>query len=554
MRQRCNGLGTRASEGERLKRQPNPKALIFTKPQRCRHDRTNLVHVGDKVGVGREVVGIGPGSQMDRLFTGQACVDLFGDHRQERRRQLQEVDEHRVERVISVLLVVGHIWTPEAVSASADVPVVERVEERADLLGRPGEVVGLHAVGGGFDDRAHLGEDVLVELVGRVGAHLRLVAVDVRVEREERIRVPHGQHDLAGHLVDAAIRNAGIATTNDVRVHEVPAQRVGALLVEDLGGLGVVAELLRQLLAIFGEKDAVTDHVLERRLVEQRASKNVQRVEPAAGLVDVLDDEIGRVVLFKPLLVLEWIVHLGEWHRAALEPAVEHLGHAAHHRLAGRVVGVRANQLVDVGTMQVGRADAEVGFELVEAAIDIDAWVLGVITAPHRDWRTPETVAADRPVACAFEPLAEAAVLHVVGNPVDVLVQLDQAITEIGDLHIPTWQGAVDDRRVGAPAVRIVVLVRLVSDQATKVLDVADDVAVGLEDVAALKVRDLGGEAALVVHWHDHAHVVLFGDSLVVFAKAGRRVDNAGALFGLDKVARHDPESVEVVTIGEVGE
>ena len=129
----------------------------------------------------------------------------------------------------------------------------------------------------------------------------------------------------------------------------------------------------------------MTDDVLERRTVEQRRGEHVERVEPAPRLVDVFDDEVGREVFVEPVLVLERVVHLGERHRARLEPAVEDLGHAAHHRRAGRVVGVGAHEFVDVGTVQVGRADAEVGLKFVEAAVAVHAGIVGVVADPHGD-------------------------------------------------------------------------------------------------------------------------------------------------------------------------
>jgi hypothetical protein len=87
--------------------------------------------------------------------------------------------------------------------------------------------------------------------------------------------------------------------------------------------------------------------------------------------------------------------------------------------------------------VQVGGADAEVALELVERAVDVDPRVRRVVAHPHRDRRAPEAVAADRPVAGALEPLAELAVADVLGHPVDLLVELDHAVAEGGDLHVP---------------------------------------------------------------------------------------------------------------------
>ena len=118
----------------------------------------------------------------------------------------------------------------------------------------------------------------------------------------------------------------------------------------------VVAPRLGHLLPVVAEHDAVRHAGAERRPVEQRGGQHVQRVEPAAGLPVVLDDEVARVVVLEPLAVLERVVHLGVRHRAGLEPAVQHLRHPAHGRAPGRVVRVRPGQLVDVRPVQVVRA------------------------------------------------------------------------------------------------------------------------------------------------------------------------------------------------------
>ena len=132
--------------------------------------------------------------------------------------------------------------------------------------------------------------------------------------------------------------------------------------------------------------------------VEQGGGQDVEGVEPAAGLADVLHDEVTRVVRLEPLDVLEGVVHLGEGHRPGLEPAVQDVGDAAHHRLARGVVGVGTHEGVDEGPVQVGDLDAEVALELGVGAVDVGARVVGVVADPHRDGGAPEPVAGDRPV------------------------------------------------------------------------------------------------------------------------------------------------------------
>ncbi len=95
----------------------------------------------------------------------------------------------------------------------------------------------------------------------------------------------------------------------------------------------------------------MADDVLERRTVEEGTGQHVKCVEPAARLVDVFDDEVGREVILEPLGIVERVVDLGEGHRPGLEPAVEDLVDAAHHRLTGGVVGIGADEVVDARPM-----------------------------------------------------------------------------------------------------------------------------------------------------------------------------------------------------------
>jgi hypothetical protein len=136
---------------------------------------------------------------------------------------------------------------------------------------------------------------------------------------------------------------------------------------------------------------------LKAGTVEQRGGQHVHGVEPAAGLADVLDDEVAREVRLRtagsavePVPVLERVVHLGVRHRAGVEPDIQHVLDPAHGRLAGRVIGIGPGQLVDVGPVQVGRPHPEVAFQLVQAAVHIGARVGRVVGHPDRDRGCPQ--------------------------------------------------------------------------------------------------------------------------------------------------------------------
>jgi hypothetical protein len=211
-------------------------------------------------------------------------------------------------------------------------------------------------------------------------------------------------------------------------------------------------------------------HDLNAGPVEQRRREDVQRVEPAAGLADVLDDEVAREVVLEPVGVLERVVHLGERHRARVEPHVEDVLDPAHRRVAGGVVGVGPGQLVDERPVQVGLAVLVQGRRRSRARARRTSRrrrsrVGRVVRLPHRDRAAPEPVPGDRPVAGVLQPLAELAVLDVLGHPGDLLVELDHAVLERRDLDEPRRHRHVDQRFAAAPAVRVGVVVGLAAQR-----------------------------------------------------------------------------------------
>ena len=222
---------------------------------------------------------------------------------------------------------------PEALAGAADVPVGQHVEERPRRVARVGDLVVVELTRHVGDVLVGLGQQVAVQRVGRVGPALRGVAGGVRVEREEVPAVPQRDQHLADALADVALGDDQVAAAQDRAGHQEPAHRVGAVAVEDLAHVGVVAQRLAHLLAVGAEHDAVAQAGLERRPLEDRAREHVHRVEPAARLADVLDDEVAREVVLEPVGVLERVVHLGEAHRPGLEPAVHDVGDPAHRGL-----------------------------------------------------------------------------------------------------------------------------------------------------------------------------------------------------------------------------
>ena len=232
--------------------------------------------------------GLRPVGQMHGPLAGDAAPDHLGDQRQQRRGQPAGHLEHRVQCVdgVGVLL-------PEPRTGPSHIPIRQRLGELAELVARPGDVADVQRVGEVVAQLRQLRQDVAVEDVPRIGAPGTLLGA---YSARKRVRVPERQQHLPDAVADALFGDDQVAAAQDRRRHQEPPHGVGAVAVEHLGDVGIVAQRLAHLLTVVAQHDAVRHTGRERRPVEQRGGQHVQRVEPAPGLADVLDDEVAREV------------------------------------------------------------------------------------------------------------------------------------------------------------------------------------------------------------------------------------------------------------------
>ncbi len=294
--------------------------------------------------------------------------------------------------------------------------------------------------------------------------------------------------------------------------------------------------MLGHLAAVLGQDVAQADDVLVRALVEDEGADGHQGVEPAAGLVDRLGDELRRVALLEQLLVLVRVAVLGEGHRARVVPGVDDLGHAG--RGAAALAAVEGD-LVDERAVRVEAGLVGAG-ELGQLGQRADAGEVVLLAAPDRQRGAPVAVAAERPVDVVVQPVAEAAVLDVVREPVGGLVLPDHRVLDRGGADVPGRLRVVQQRGVAAPAVRVAVLVREMAEEQAALLEVRDQGLVGLLEELAADQRDLGAEGAVGQHRVDHRKAVLAAGREVVGAEGGRLVDDAGAVLGGDVLGVED--------------
>ena len=403
-----------------------------------RGDALDELHFAVEGFVDQGGVGDGPVGEVDGL--GEGCVDLggevapdvLGQVRSHWGEQFGQRREHGVQGLVGAALGVevggcaASGGGPEAAPAASDVPIGERVDEAVDFAGGHGRVVVVECVGDATDQRVEFADDPAVQFDGRrrrIG--IRSPAVDVGVGDEEGVGVPEGVEESALGFADQAGGEASrvAGRRGDVAV---PAQRVGAALVEDGPGVDDVALGLGHLLAGLVEDVTERDHVAERdRLghglgAVEHGGLGVERVEPASGLVDGFADEVGGESLVEAVLVLEGVVPLGVGHRAGVEPGVGDFGAAARGATALLAADL---DLVDEGPMRIGEIGLDAAERLRALAQFVEGADAGDVAAfgatPERQRRAPVALAADGPVDVVGQPVAVASGAGVLGMPVD---------------------------------------------------------------------------------------------------------------------------------------
>ena len=458
-----------------------------------------------------------------------------GDHR---RSGLGRRDECRVERHIGVDLVLLHALCPETAAAAADIPVRELIDELLESLGSFRHAVVREVVVDVLDHRVEAREAPLVhdrQLIVIERVLRRIEVVDVGVEHEERVRVPERAHELALAFLNGIVMEAVRQPRCAVLV-EIPADGIGAMLLQCFHRVDGIALRLRHLAAFLVLDVAEDDDIAVRCLVEEQRRDGDERVEPAARLVDSLRDEVRREALLEDLLVVERIMPLREWHGTRVKPAVDDFLDAVHLLAALRALN---RDLVDVRTVQLDviRAVRAHGLEFLDRADDM---LMAAFALPYRQRRAPVAVAREAPVLYVFEPVAEAALADGLRDPVDRLVVGDKLVLDGRHLDEPGRERVVEQRRIAAPAMRIAVReLRCLEEQAL-LLEVCEDQRIGFLDEEARPIR-LSCELALAVDEVDESDAVLLADAVIVFAVCRSHMDDARAVLRRDVViAGHD--------------
>ena len=260
----------------------------------------------------------------------------------------------------------------------------------------------------------------------------------------------------------------------------------------------------------------------------------MQRVEPAARLIDRLADVVGGESAFQQVGVLERVMELRVGHGPRIEPAVDHLRDAP---VLPTVVRVREDDLIDRGPVEVdiGQAPATKRLEFRYRA---DAQVIAVAIGPDGQRRAPEAFARERPIDVVLKPVAEASVADRFRHPVDGLVQLRHAVPEPAGLDEPRVLRVVDQRVAGAPPVRIVVQKTFGAVHEAAFFEQRDEDRIGVLEELPRHGFHRRHETAIETDAMHDGQAVLPTQLEVVLAIRRRAVHDAGTFLDGDEVGR----------------
>ena len=471
--------------------------------------------------------------------THQVLVDVLAHKGGQRGQHFGGGHQSGIQSHIGGGLIIRLSLDPEALPAAAHIPVAQLVHKvlqnpgslRHLILGQIPVQVLHRRVQPGQQPAVHYRQRAVVQTAGG-----RVKAIDVGVQHKESVGVPQSGEELLLALHHGLLREA-LGQPGGAGGVEVPAQGVGAKLVQNRNGIYRVALGFAHLLAVFVQHMAQHQHVLVGGLVKKQGGNGQQGVEPAPGLVHRLRDEVGGELALKEFLVLKGVVMLGKGHGAAVKPAVNHLRHPAHLLAA---VGTGDGHLIHKGPVELNILRA-VGRHLLKLGDAADGMPVAALALPDVKRRAPVAVAAHRPVLDVFQPIAKAALANAFRQPVDRVVVGDQLVLHLGHLNVPALPGVVDKRGVAAPAEGVAVLELGGAEQQAPALQIHQNLLVRVlaEEAGPL---GFGGHLALLVH-QLHQRQAVFPPHLgVILAKGRGNVHNARAIGeGYIAVAYHIP-------------
>src|SRR5215207_8443601 len=151
--------------------------------------------------------------------------------------------------------------------------------------------------------------------------------------------------------------------------------------------------------------------------------------------------------------------------------------------------------LVDIRAMQIQLAQVSSYF-LGKFLYRANAFpMLAGAAFPDGKRRSPVTLATQCPIDVIGKPVAKATLPHMLGYPVDGIIQIHQLIAERARTDVPGLTRVIQQRRMAPPAEGIRVCVRFRSEQQATGLQVLNNERISILDknpAPRLNFRDKG--------------------------------------------------------------
>ena len=120
-------------------------------------------------------------------------------------------------------------------------------------------------------------------------------------------------------------------------------------------------------------------------------------------------------------------------------------------------------------------------------------------------------------------------------HPRDVLVQFEHAVFDCCDFDKPRRHGTVNERLSTAPAVRIGVVVGVVTNYNSSFLQVPDHIGIGLKYVTTRPICYLCGVSTVLIHRTNRRNIRSLASCLVIFTESWCQVNDARSVLSRDK-------------------
>ena len=480
----------------------------------------------------------------------KVLVDRFRQERHHGGRRLGDGHQCGIQRHVGGYLIGLHPGGPVTLAAAAHIPVAHLVHKALQRLCRLGDAIVRQVVIHRLYGAVKAAQQPAIhyrQVVGVQSIFRRIKVINIGIQHKECVGIPQRPDELALSLhYCLAVEPVG-QPRGGVDV-EIPADRVGAVGLQRLKGVNRVALGFTHLLAVLVLHMSQHNDILKAGPVEHQGGNGVQRIEPAAGLIHRLADEVGGELRLKQLLILKGIVMLREGHGAGIEPAVNDLRHTVHLLAA---LGAADGHGINERTVQLDVLGAVVA-HLPQLLNGTNGMALAAFALPDVKGGAPVAVAAQAPVLDILQPVAKAALANALRDPIDSIVVADEVILHCRHLDEPALAGIVQQGGIAAPAEGIIMLKLGGIVQQTPALQVHQYLGVGVLHKQPRKGRFLG-HMALAIHKLHKWQVIAAAYLGVVLTKGRRDVNDAGTVAHGNIVGAGHIKALFLLLLGALG-